>query len=408
MANNTSSSLYLKQVHIEGFRSISNLNVGFEKGLNILIGKNGSGKSNLLHILNESLQFSGLQPDALVKQLSLTLKAIDSENLFEVEYVRKNVTEEDLKISPTQKFYIDRLYKLNGQHLSPLTRKRRDPETGNDIHIVSHRNIFYNSVLRERNLRFPSCILLEYNIPHSLEYFDTAGKIVVDYNLYTLHRKFTIPFLDNFFFRLEDILIDLYDDENNIQPLREVEKKLNIGFIKSKLVFSEELIDALNKYTPIENVRFSPNINVYQDGEQFIIDNIRLEFYINGGWYPWSHLSDGTKRLFYIIAQVQGLDEGIVLLEEPELGIHPHQFYLLMQFLLEKSDTNQIILSTHSPLTLDHIEPNELNRIQIVSYTKETGTQVRRLTQEEQEKARLYTEEVGYLSDYWVHSDLEE
>ncbi|ERJ59341.1 AAA family ATPase [Sphingobacterium paucimobilis] len=407
MANNTSSSLYLKQVHIEGFRSISNLNVGFEKGLNILIGKNGSGKSNLLRILKEGMRFNGLPDDAMLKHLSLELQAIDKQDLFEVDYIRKSVDEEDFELDPTKKFYFKRTYKLNRRELSPITRKRTNSKTKEVVNMLSTRNRLYNYVLREHSLSFPDCILLEYNIPNTSEYFNTSGKIVLDFDLYMLHHASSLDFIDDLFFRLEQTLLDIYDDDGD-ESLQRVEERLTVELIKSKLVFSEELIDALNKYTPIENVRFNPNINIYQDGEQFTIDNIRLEFYVNGGWYPWSHLSDGTKRLFYIIAQVQGLDEGIVLLEEPELGIHPHQFYLLMQFLLEKSDTNQIILSTHSPLTLDHIEPNELNRIQIVSYTREKGTQVRRLTQEEQEKARLYTEEVGYLSDYWVHSDLEE
>jgi AAA15 family ATPase/GTPase len=41
----------LKNAHFKGFKSIENIKVSFEKGLNILIGRNGAGKSNLLEVL---------------------------------------------------------------------------------------------------------------------------------------------------------------------------------------------------------------------------------------------------------------------------------------------------------------------------------------------------------------------
>ena len=39
---------HISHVHIEGYKSIDNLDVDLLPGLNILIGKNGSGKSNFL------------------------------------------------------------------------------------------------------------------------------------------------------------------------------------------------------------------------------------------------------------------------------------------------------------------------------------------------------------------------
>ena len=68
-----------------------------------------------------------------------------------------------------------------------------------------------------------------------------------------------------------------------------------------------------------------------------LIENIQLDFKIDGRWLPWSQLSDGTKRLFYIIAEVSN-NEALILIEEPELGIHPHQFNLLMDFLKEQAE----------------------------------------------------------------------
>ncbi|WP_309332700.1 AAA family ATPase [Mucilaginibacter sp.] len=108
-----------------------------------------------------------------------------------------------------------------------------------------------------------------------------------------------------------------------------------------------------------------------------------------------------------MISEITNTD-GLVLIEEPELGIHPHQFNLLMNFLKEQSEHKQIIISTHSPKALDHLSPDELNSILITYYDLKKGTQIRHLTNKEITKAKKYMKEVGFFSDYWLLSDLEE
>ncbi len=120
---------------------------------------------------------------------------------------------------------------------------------------------------------------------------------------------------------------------------------------------------------------------------------------------PWSYLSDGTKRLFYLVSECLTVDEGIILVEEPELGIHPHQLLKVLDFLKEQSRTKQVIISTHSPLALDVLKEDELDRIIIATYEK--GTRFYHLTEEEKIKAKKYMNEVGELSYYWLHSNLE-
>ena len=149
-------------------------------------------------------------------------------------------------------------------------------------------------------------------------------------------------------------------------------------------------------------------------------------FKIEGNWLPFSNLSDGTKRLFYIISEVFENDENpnirptnvdryagqteisrIILIEEPELGIHPHQFHKLMEFLKIESERKQIIVTTHSPQALDSINQNELNRI-IIAYSTNSkeGTKLRHLNENELIKANEYIKD-DFLSDYWLYSDLE-
>lgn len=50
--------IYLQKAKLKGFRTIRETEIEFDPGLNILIGKNGVGKSNSLKFLQPSVIFS--------------------------------------------------------------------------------------------------------------------------------------------------------------------------------------------------------------------------------------------------------------------------------------------------------------------------------------------------------------
>jgi predicted ATP-dependent endonuclease of OLD family len=57
-----SKQKYIKDFRLSGYKSIKNVTCEFEEGLNIIIGNNGSGKSNLLEFVYKILKrdYSGL------------------------------------------------------------------------------------------------------------------------------------------------------------------------------------------------------------------------------------------------------------------------------------------------------------------------------------------------------------
>jgi predicted ATP-dependent endonuclease of OLD family len=63
---------------------------------------------------------------------------------------------------------------------------------------------------------------------------------------------------------------------------------------------------------------------------------------------------------FDTLRDTERSSNSIILVEEPELGIHPHQFHLVMEFLKEVSTRNQVIITTHSPRDLDLVSKSEL------------------------------------------------
>ena len=49
-------SAYITSVHLKGYKSIRDVSVTLNKGLNILIGANGSGKTNFLEFLDATFK----------------------------------------------------------------------------------------------------------------------------------------------------------------------------------------------------------------------------------------------------------------------------------------------------------------------------------------------------------------
>ena len=54
MANET----FIKRVKLEGYKSIRSAEIDFQPGLNIVIGKNGSGKTNFLKLIDKAIRTS--------------------------------------------------------------------------------------------------------------------------------------------------------------------------------------------------------------------------------------------------------------------------------------------------------------------------------------------------------------
>lgn len=96
-----------------------------------------------------------------------------------------------------------------------------------------------------------------------------------------------------------------------------------------------------------------------------------------GAWQDESQFSDGTLRLLSLLWVLQD-GSGPVLLEEPELSLHPEVVRYLPQLLhrVARRTGRQVILSTHSPdLFLDQsISPEEI----LILTPRGEGTSVQR------------------------------
>ena len=78
-------------------------------------------------------------------------------------------------------------------------------------------------------------------------------------------------------------------------------------FTIADLNFEQETIDILKKYTPIEDIRVefpqrADEIKIFDDEIQ--ISNLLYGLKTNNEWFKWEELSDGTRRIVWIILNV--------------------------------------------------------------------------------------------------------
>ena len=113
-------------------------------------------------------------------------------------------------------------------------------------------------------------------------------------------------------------------------------------------------------------------------------DKIRLEWKHLGSdaYFDASALSDGTLRfiaLATLFLQPPSLRPSVILLDEPELGLHPYAVTLLESLVGMAAVDTQVILATQSPILLDHFGPEDV----LVADRVKGGTALTRLDPEQ-------------------------
>ena len=110
---------------------------------------------------------------------------------------------------------------------------------------------------------------------------------------------------------------------------------------------------------------------------------IQLEWKERGfpdSYFNAYHLSDGTLRFIGLATLLmQPNPPKTIIIDEPELGLHPVAINKLAALVRKASEKTQLILSTQSINLIDNFEPEDI----IVTERSEDGSIFRRLTTEE-------------------------
>lgn len=114
------------------------------------------------------------------------------------------------------------------------------------------------------------------------------------------------------------------------------------------------------------------------------------ETYSSRAYIPSSLLSDGTISITSIIVALFFEKNQLIIIEEPEQGIHPALIAKLMQLFYSASHNKQIIITTHNPEIVKHAQ--DFNDLLLVSRDENGLARISKPFEQEMVKAFLDNE----------------
>ena len=384
--------MYLKKLHISNFRCFRDYTIEFAPGVTVLFGKNGSGKSTLIHAIHKALSFA-FKNDK-VEEDELTLSSGFS-SLRPNQYRKKEdiVRDEksgfplpDICIHAEADFLGTTLdwdmYALTSTFaLQPSKYKTaykllmsRIKETGtfpvfayfsdSFPHISTKASTLTKTQLSLRNLGY---LGWDDETAYSDLWITRLTKIWTMWDrakMNVRHEEAALANCDNF--KASGIINEkeyCEDVDLHRTRLENAQKDFNkynpeISSIRECLVnFSKKLpgIDVLDFF-----------VSVYEE------DGLCLE--TKDGQNPtFEKLPAGYKRIFYMALDIAYRSyilngttdsEGIVVIDEIDLHLHPALEQVILQCFQETFPNIQFVVSTHSPLVLTDIDTvTEKNKV---------------------------------------------
>ena len=343
----------LSRMTISGYKSIKACDIAFGK-INVLIGSNGAGKSNFIsafsllqNILSKNLQVSVAKSG--VNALLYNGRKATEEIAFEVFFGNNSygfilIPTDDNRLIFQKEFFG---YHGNWDNESNVARGHSEAMWNNiDKYVIP--------ILQKQNWRV-------------YHFHDTgrSAKVKQEHNI--SNNKvllFDAANLAAFLYRLKGNYKKNYD----------------------------EIVQTIQLIAPY----FSDFVLEPQEGneEQIILkwQQKDCEDIFNA-----SQLSDGTLRficLATLLLQPHELQPATIIVDEPELGLHPYAITIFAEMVKQLSDEKQIIISTQSVELLNEFDVEDV----IVVDRGENGSEFKRLNEEDLE---VWLEEDYALGDLW-------
>ena len=376
--------MYLKKLHISNFRCFRDYTIEFAPGVTVLFGKNGSGKSTLIHAIHKALSFAFKNDKVEEGELTLssgfpTLRpnqyrkkediVRDEKSGLSLPYICIHAEADFLETTLDWDMYaLTSTFALQPSKYKTAYKllMSRIKETGtfpvfayfsdSFPHISTKASTLTRTQLSLRNLGY---LGWDDETAYSDLWITRLTKIWTMWDrakMNVRHEEAALANCDNF--KASGIINEkeyCEDVDLHRTRLENAQKDFNkynpeISSIRECLVnFSKKLpgIDVLDFF-----------VSVYEE------DGLCLE--TKDGQNPtFEKLPAGYKRIFYMALDIAYRSyilngttdsEGIVVIDEIDLHLHPALEQVILQCFQETFKRIQFVVSTHSPLVLTDID----------------------------------------------------
>ena len=344
----------LRKVKIEGFKSIANAEINLND-LNVVIGSNGSGKSNLIGIFR-------LLERVLSKNLQLY---VASEPDRFLHHGRKVTTALSLDFAFDQNSYG---FTLKATQDSLIFESERVEYSGywsyGEPIAVGHKE----SKLEEA----------------AASYHDKTPKYV--------------------FPKVQKLVVYHFHDTSDSSPAKQTCNVEDNRSFRSDAANLPAYLYLLQQKHPVQFRHIEEHIRLVAPFfDSFVLapsnlneKKIKLEWRQKGSdaYFDAYSLSDGTLRFICLAALLlQPSPPALILLDEPELGLHPFAIRILAEMLESASKRVQVVLATQSVTLLNNFAPQDV----IVAENDGLKTTFQRL---DEEKLKHWLDEFS-IGELW-------
>lgn len=365
--------MYINSIKIKNYRNYENFYMKFKEGLNVIIGANNAGKTNLLHAINLlkdlNIEIDDFNKNDILKKYMNDYKK--ESPIIEVEYeIFHEISEDDENDES-----IIKLLPFLG--LDRINEIRTEQGNKNEYLIVANIKIRYE--LNKKYLKdycnlvkdidnfddYISCLELmqkhyEWNVYNGIDDSNIDKK--------SISEIFKIDFIEaerntnDVYYETKNEINKYIKEEENMKKVKGLAKTISGEMEETVKEILEKIYKVVNEDEKNEiglkdgNVSIKQGISYKPDissGYKIDVEDTNLKYIV-----PLTHNGVGYNNLINIYMLLKlpelrpGRDFRILCLEEPEAHLHPAMQYKLFKYIKKINDENklnqQIFVTTHS------------------------------------------------------------
>lgn len=362
----------ISKITLENFFSFkSPTTIELNQNINILLGINGSGKSNLLkaiQLLNESVTGQGLEKIFLKEWGGFN--AVANFNGDKKDYIKlsfefdknaiNNVLQQGFRFPHNPIYEIQIISSGRTSYFLKEKLYAKSARPGGDDYIYLEMDNAKGSISTRENRRISRQYYPQRKNQADLKSTELVLTQISDpdrfYPLFTLKRS------------LEEFSVYYHFDTTFNSPIRQptsygTEKKLLPNGQNLMAILSSMKTNSYPYYEKIEEA--VKKINPYFRDIDFNFIGAKLYLVLRESHLFKSisieHISDGTLRYLILLTVLFNPERGKLLcFDEPEISLHPDMINTVAEAIKEASKKSQLIIATHSPLLLNAFDIEDI------------------------------------------------